>query len=249
MAGGDILVLGATGRVGSLVVQRLAARGLALRALVRSEQLAREKLGSGIAFAEGDLRDAKALEAAASGCSQIIFTAGISAVQGRGTSAEVEYGAVAALASLLKGRDLDRFILFSSAGVTQPEHPHNCTFNSVLKWKLRGENALRASGLPYVIVRGLGLRERPGGEQGVRLVQGDRIAFGEDIAREDVAALLADLACLPVKGGFAPGIDQRSLCCATIEIFNDATISGGLYACAQNALVPDRELAGEVLPR
>lgn len=50
-----ILVTGATGTVGSLVVQELTDRGVDFRALVRDTATARAKLGTGVTLVEGDL--------------------------------------------------------------------------------------------------------------------------------------------------------------------------------------------------
>ena len=47
-------------------------------------------------------------------------------------------------------------------------------FDNVLIWKGKGEDAVRASGVPYTIVRPGGLTDKPGGQSGVRLEQGDK---------------------------------------------------------------------------
>jgi uncharacterized protein YbjT (DUF2867 family) len=62
-----ILVTGATGNVGSAVVAELRAKGEAVRAFVRSERRARERLPAGVEFSVGDFEDSasivRALEA------------------------------------------------------------------------------------------------------------------------------------------------------------------------------------------
>ena len=244
MNNGRILILGATGRTGRILVALLEQRGHAVRALVRDMDSARQMLGPQAELTEGDLRDAAVLARAADGCRQIVFLAAAVGDPGRGVPRDIDFGAVAALASVLQPGQITRFVLLSSAAVTQPEHPHNCTFDSVLKWKLRGEEALRASGLPYTIVRALGLRDRLGGEQGIRIVQGDRIAFGEDIARADVAAFLADVVGPTVPCGFADGFNAHSLIGATCEIFNDATIPPERWRARGSTLVPDTKAFG-----
>lgn len=238
MSAAPILLLGATGGTGRLLVAQLLERGLPVRAVVRSETRARELLGDRVALVEGDLRERETLARAVIGCARIVFLAAAYGGPGRGTPREIDYGVMETLVRTVDPATVERIVLMSSAGVTQPEHPHNCSFGSVLKWKLRGEEALRRSGLGYTIVRGLGLRDRPGGAQGIRLLQGDRIAFGEDIARADVAAFLADLVG-PGRGGFEPGFDTDSLLGATFEIFNEATIPGGRWVSARPALLRD----------
>jgi uncharacterized protein YbjT (DUF2867 family) len=240
MMGTKALVLGATGRTGQFLVTALQRNGAGVRAIVRDAAKARALLGPDAELVEGDLRDPAALRVAAEGCESILFVAGANGGVGRGVPREIEYQAVADLVGVLAGASIARFVLLSSAAVTQPEHPHNCTFNSVLTWKLRGEDALRASGLPYTIVRALGLRDRPAGSQGgVRIVQHDRIAFGEDISREDLGEFLADIVAPPALPRFDPGFDAASLRNATCEIYNDGRVAAGVWTCAQTALAPD----------
>jgi uncharacterized protein YbjT (DUF2867 family) len=70
--------------------------------------------------------------------------------------------------------------------VTHPDHPLNA-FGQVLTWKLKGEDALRGSGLNYTIVCPGGLRDEPGGRYRLRFDQGDRMTGM--ISREDVAEI------------------------------------------------------------
>jgi uncharacterized protein YbjT (DUF2867 family) len=239
MRDSPILILGATGRVGAPLARHLLARGARVRALVRDVDGARAMLGEEIDLVVGDLRDAACLPAAVASCGTIVFVAGANGLAGRGTPRDVECVAIAALIAAIDPAQVERFVLLSSAGVTQPEHPHNCTYNSVLTWKLRGEDALRRSGIAYTIVRALGLRDRAVGQQGVRIVQGDRIAFGEDIARTDLAAFLADIVQPREGDGFSPDFDRTSLLSATCEVFNDGTLAGGVWDSAAPALRRD----------
>ncbi|WP_280466074.1 condensation domain-containing protein [Nocardia brasiliensis] len=71
---GTVLVTGATGGVGSFVVQELVARGRPVRALARPES-AHLIDGPGIEVVEGELADAESLRAAASGTDAVIHAA------------------------------------------------------------------------------------------------------------------------------------------------------------------------------
>lgn len=204
-----VLVAGATGRLGLLVVRALQARGVTVLALARDAARARAALPSGAVLVTGDLREPEAFGAALQDVDTIVFAATATAGgSGANTPQNVDYGGVAGLLRVLGPRRLRQFLLVSSASVTQRLHPHNL-WNDILLWKLRGEDLLRASGQPYTIVRPCGLRGYPGGARTIQLTQGDRFAFGYVIAREDAARVCA----AAVGSGAALG--------KTFEAYND----------------------------
>ena len=105
--------------------------------------------------------------------------------------------------------NLPQFVLVSSAGVTRPGKPGidleseppavrlNDQLGGILTWKLKGEDSLRASGIPYTIIRPCALTEEAGGKELI-FDQGDTIKG--KISREDVAeiclqALNSEAAC------------------------------------------------------
>ena len=190
-AGGRVLVVGATGKVGQVVARILFDRGLAVTALARDEARARAELPAGVDIATGDLRQSASLTAALSNVSTIAFAASASSGRANGNTPEaVDYGGVAALLNTLGTRRLRQFVLISSMAVTQPQHPHNL-MSDLLLWKLRGENLLRGSGQPYSILRPGGMRGYPGGVRSIQLAQDDRFGFGYVIARDDAAKVCA----------------------------------------------------------
>jgi dihydroflavonol-4-reductase len=65
--GDSVLLTGAGGFVGSAVARKLAARGLAVRALVRNSSRTDHLDGLGLELVQGDLRDAGSLRAALAG--------------------------------------------------------------------------------------------------------------------------------------------------------------------------------------
>ncbi|MEM9925094.1 MAG: CIA30 family protein [Cyanobacteria bacterium P01_D01_bin.50] len=107
------------------------------------------------------------------------------------------------------GKKLPQFVLVSSAGVTRPGRPGinleeeppavklNDQLGGILTWKLRGEDSLRESGIPYTIIRPCALTEESGGKELI-FEQGDNIKgkiSREDIAKLCVQALQQSLAC------------------------------------------------------
>jgi uncharacterized protein YbjT (DUF2867 family) len=100
------------------------------------------------------------------------------------------------------GETSPQFVLVSSAGVTRPGRPGinldeeppavrlNDQLGGILTWKLRGENILRYSGIPYTIIRPCALTEEAGGKELI-VEQGDNIKG--KISREDVAELCVEV--------------------------------------------------------
>ncbi|NDJ25242.1 NAD(P)H-binding protein [Nostoc sp. B(2019)] len=96
------------------------------------------------------------------------------------------------------GTTLPQFVLVSSAGVTRPGRPGinldeeppavrlNDQLGGILTWKLKGEDSLRESGIPYTIIRPCALTEEAGGKELI-FEQGDNIRG--KISREDVAEI------------------------------------------------------------
>src|SRR4051812_33269514 len=69
------LVVGASGTVGSMLVERLAASGQPVRALVRNPEAAARMRALGAEAVEGDLKDAESLKRACDGAKRVITTA------------------------------------------------------------------------------------------------------------------------------------------------------------------------------
>lgn len=187
-----VLVAGATGGTGSEVVKELLAAGYRVRAFVRDAEKARASLGDEIEYAVGDVRERATIDAALDGVDGLISAIGA----GRGDPSNgpefVDYGGVRNMAEAAVAAELRQFVLVSSMGVTHEDHFLNKMFNNILKWKFKGEEALRTSGVPYTIIRPGGLVNAPGGQKSVIFAQGDDETGTiprADLARVCVAAL------------------------------------------------------------
>lgn len=178
-----VLVAGATGGTGQYIVKKLLARDWPVRALVRDVARARAVLGDQVDLIVADVTVPATLPAAFREVTHCICTIGSNAVQGKQPPEAIDYGGVVNLANAARESGIQHFVLVSSIGVTQPDHPIN-RYGQVLTWKLRGEEYLRASNIPYTIVRPGGLKDAPGG-YGVQFGQGDQISG--TISRADTA--------------------------------------------------------------
>ncbi|WP_261540056.1 SDR family oxidoreductase [Burkholderia multivorans] len=137
-----VLVVGATGSVGRLVVEEALREGYSVRALVRNAGRARG-LAPQAQPVVGDLTRPETLGAAVEGVDAIVFTHGSDG--GRAAEA-VDYGGVRNVLFALDGRPA-RIALMTLVGATNPNG-----YGPAL-WKRRSERLVRATGLPYTIVR------------------------------------------------------------------------------------------------
>ena len=183
-----VLVAGATGKTGALVVAQLQEQGYPVRAFVRNAAKAAERLGSEVEAAVGDLRDPASIAATLEGVAVVINAAGSGVPAADDNMPEhVDFEGARNLADAAAAAGVGHYVLVSSMGVTDDEHALNRMFNNILIWKRKGEEAVVASGITYTIVRPGGLNDGPGNKQRVIFEQGDMPGQGKVISRADVA--------------------------------------------------------------
>lgn len=190
-SGGTVLVVGATGETGKLVVARLVDEGYTVRAFVRDAVKGRKVLGKKVALVTGDVTIPATIEPAFNDVDYVISAVGATAASGNNRPEKVDYEGVKNLADAAAAAGVKQFVLVSSMGVTHKDHQLNRFFGKVLIWKAQGEQALRDSGVPYTIVRPGGLINEPGGKLRVVAVQGDPLMDNARIPRADVAQVCA----------------------------------------------------------
>lgn len=216
-----ILVAGATGGVGQLVVAKLLAKDLSVRVLSRTKSKAESMFEGRVEIVEGDIRHANTLARITNDVSYIICCTGTTAFpslrwdfanlfQPANSPAAVDAEGVKNLVAAAP-QDLKRFVFVSSCGVLRKdEFPYNIlNAFGVLDAKLKGEEAIASSGLPYTIIRPARLidgpytsydlntllRAKTDGQKAVKIASGDRLN-GEtsriDVANACVEALFND---------------------------------------------------------
>jgi uncharacterized protein YbjT (DUF2867 family) len=185
-----ILVAGGSGRLGTLIVRRLAARGLGVRVLTRDRKRAAHLEGSHVEVVEGDVRDGSGLNGAMAGISTVV-----SAIHGFGDIGNVSPASV--------DRDGNRrlidaaaasnatVVLMSIVGASA-EHPIE-----LFRMKHAAEEHLRSSGVPWTIVRAtafaefwLDLLDRTAGASGRPVIFGRGINPINFVSVSDVAVLV-----------------------------------------------------------
>jgi len=173
-----VLVVGATGGVGQLVVAKLLAAGYRVRAAARSSARARDVLGASDALeiVEADLRNLPGLRAQrlAAGVDAAVCCVGTTAFpsarwKDNSGPEQTDFvgvrNLVEVVAEEVKEREgsasasgsssFARFVLVSSVGVSRTDRMPFLILNlfGVLKYKRMGEEALIASDLPRTILR------------------------------------------------------------------------------------------------
>ena len=185
-----ILAVGATGSIGSLVVEEAIRQGHAVRALVRSASKARQ-LPRQAETVIGDLTRPETLSAAVNSVDAIVFTHG-SDDGGKAASESVDYGGVRNIIAALGSRKV-RIALMTSIGVTNRNSSYNRSTEGH-DWKRRSERLVRASGMPYTIVRPGWFDYNGPDEHKLVLLQGDKRHSGTPsdgaIARRQLAEVL-----------------------------------------------------------
>jgi uncharacterized protein YbjT (DUF2867 family) len=185
-----VLVVGATGSIGRLVVKEALRQGHSVRALARDGHKAR-RLFPDAEIVVGDVSQADTLPAAVVGVDAIVFTHG-SAGSAKAGAEQVDYGGVRNVLAALGGRT-DRVALMTAIGVTNRDGDYNRE-TEAHDWKRRGERLVRLSGLPYTIVRPGWFDYNKADEHRLVLLQGDRRHAGTPadgvIARSQIAEVL-----------------------------------------------------------
>ena len=182
-----ILVLGANGRTGRLVVEQALATGHTVTAFVRDPakfQLTGERLS----VANGDARDLDGLVAALEGQDAVINTIG-------GAERKLIATTTAVLVTAMRKRGVKRVVAMSTFIATPNFKPTGMMrlfprlARGVAKDDLAGAELLEASGLDWTIVYATLLKSKPA--SGYRRVEADEKVTGRNhINRADMAECL-----------------------------------------------------------
>jgi uncharacterized protein YbjT (DUF2867 family) len=185
-----VLVVGATGSIGRLVVDEALRQGQLVRALVRTQNKARQ-LPAHAQMIIGDVTRPDTLRGAVKGVDAIVFTLGSDGL-GKVGAETIDYGGVRNVLGALSSQNV-RIALMTAIGVTDRTGRYNRT-TEAHDWKRRSERLVRASGLPYTIVRPGWFDYNAPDQHRLVLLQGDRRRAGDPsdgvVARRQIAQVL-----------------------------------------------------------
>jgi uncharacterized protein YbjT (DUF2867 family) len=221
-----ILIVGASGRLGSVVAQRLLAQGKAVRAMTRTPLALAPLDEQGAEVVSGDLRYPASLLSACQGVEQVLAAAHALVGKGDNNPHTVDDAGNRQLIDAAKAAGVKHFIFVSVQGAS-PDSPVE-----FFRIKYHTEEYLRASGMNFTILRSAAFMDLWAQLIGQPIVeQGKTTLFGrgnnpvnfvavEDVARFVCIALEDSRACNQV---IEIGGPENLTMSQVVEIFERAS--------------------------
>jgi len=187
---GIVLVAGATGVTGRMIVHKLLARGERVRALVREGSDHQDLVEAGAEIVFGDLKRPLSIREAMEGVDRVISTATASGRGGEDTIEAVDRIGTAALIEAAREAGVRRFVFVSAHGFEDLPL-------ALARAKTESEKRLAASGVPWTVLRpGLFMDVWIGWVLGAQIANAGRVVVAGDkdarygfVAAENVADL------------------------------------------------------------
>ncbi|PNH07301.1 hypothetical protein TSOC_006254, partial [Tetrabaena socialis] len=194
------------------VVELLAARGVAVRALARDTSKAGSSLaglGATTTVVRADVSNFASLPPAMDGCTALICCTGAKDASDPLGPFTVDFQGTLNLIAAAKQRGVRQFVLVSSIGADDLLNPLNL-FWGVLFWKKRAEEELQRSGLSYTIVRPGGLKTKlREGEVAGSIVVGGPGTWGVPPLKKSGSILRSQVAEVCVAALLEPAAENK----------------------------------------
>jgi uncharacterized protein YbjT (DUF2867 family) len=188
----DVIVAGGHGQIAQRLLRLLAAGGHTARGLIRNPDHAAdlERLGAVPVLCDLEREDPRPH---VSGADAIVFAAGAGPGSGPARKRTVDLGAAVKLIDAARELGVARYLMVSSIGAHDPAGGSG-PMRPYLQAKAEADEALRASGLEWTIVRPGSLTNDPG-TGAVQITE----EFGGRgrVPRDDVALVLLECLTLP----------------------------------------------------
>ncbi len=199
-----VAIAGGHGKIALLLGQLLADRGDTARGLIRNPDQEGDLRAVGIEPVICDLESEGDVASAVRGADAVVFAAGAGPGSGDARKKTVDLGGAVKLVEAAKAEGVSRYLIVSSMGADKAPEDGSEGFGAYLQAKFEADEAVRASGLDYTVVRPGGLTDDPG--TGLVSV-GEKLGRGQ-IPRADVAAVF--LACLDEPATIGKSFDLIS---------------------------------------
>jgi uncharacterized protein YbjT (DUF2867 family) len=199
-----VAIAGGHGKIAMLLGALLAARGDTARGLIRNPDQEADLRAAGIEPVLCDLEGDGDVAAAVRGADAVVFAAGAGPGSGDARKSTMDRGGAVKLIEAAKAEGISRYLIVSSMGADKAPEDGAEGFGAYLRAKFEADEAVRASGLDYTVVRPGGLTDEPG----TGLVSiAEHLGRGQ-IPRADVAAVF--LACLDTPSTIGRSFDLTS---------------------------------------
>ncbi|NLS21358.1 SDR family oxidoreductase [Rhizobium sp. P40RR-XXII] len=195
-----VLVLGATGATGRLIVGKAIAKGYEVAALVRSKAKAADLAGAQLI--EGEARDPVALTRAIAGCDAVVSSLGTAMSPFKEVT--LLSTATRALVGVMAAQKVRRLVCITGLGAGDSRGHGGFFFDrlflplmlrKVYEDKDRQEDAIRASELDWTIVRPTVLNDKPARGH-INALSDLSGVHGGTISRADVAEFVVQQICV-----------------------------------------------------
>ncbi|WP_432695716.1 SDR family oxidoreductase [Marinobacterium sp. YM272] len=190
------LIVGANGKIGRILVEKLNLQGTPFVAMVRSEEQAERLREKGIEVVVGDLEDPS--DELLDGCDQLVFTAGSGAATGVDKTVLVDLWGACKMVDAARRCGIKQFIMVSGRNAGDPDKGA-VKMKPYLIAKHFADRHLLESGVPSTILRPGRLLDEPaeGGFSSERPADPQ----AQVISREDVADLIVHCLQTPATIG------------------------------------------------
>jgi uncharacterized protein YbjT (DUF2867 family) len=199
-----IAIAGGHGKIALILGRLLAERGDTVRGLIRNPDQEADLRAAGVEPVICDLEGDGDVAAAIRGADAVVFAAGAGPGSGDARKSTMDKGGAVKLIEAAKAEGISRYLIVSSMGADKAPEDGSEGFGAYLQAKFEADEALRASGLDYTVVRPGGLTDDAGTGQ-VRIAEDT--GRGQ-IPRADVAATF--VACLDQPGTIGKSFDLIS---------------------------------------
>jgi uncharacterized protein YbjT (DUF2867 family) len=199
-----VAIAGGHGKIALILGRLLAERGDTVRGLIRNPDQEDDLRAVGIEPVIADLESESDIASAIRGADAVVFAAGAGPGSGDARKRTVDFGGAVKLVEAAKAEGVSRYLIVSSMGADKAPEDGSEGFGAYLQAKFEADEAVRASGLDYTVVRPGGLTDDPGTGLVTIAEHTDR---GE-IPRADVAAVFA--ACLDTPSTIGKSFDLIS---------------------------------------
>jgi uncharacterized protein YbjT (DUF2867 family) len=199
-----IAIAGGHGKIALILGRLLAERGDTVRGLIRNPDQADDLRAVGIEPVIADLESESDIASAIRGADAVVFAAGAGPGSGDARKKTVDLGGAVKLVEAAKAEGVSRYLIVSSMGAEKPPADGAEGFGAYLQAKFEADEAVRASGLDYTVVRPGGLTDDPG--TGLVTIAEDT-GRGK-VPRADAAAVFA--ACLDTPSTIGQSFDLIS---------------------------------------